>query len=743
MRAFLIFQIILGLLVGLTAKGQKLGVIDSLERVMQKQGEDTNKVKLLNSLSYKLSDRDTTRSLLYGHYAITLSNKLNYKPGLANANNNIGLFYYDIGSYRESLKYFLTSLSFYEELKDLNGTAMVLSNIGNIYTDNGNFDTALLYQLQSLKIEQKLGKKTRLGATYNNLGLIYEGMAKFDTALQYYIKDLQIEEELGLKSEMSNSYNNVGNIHMALGAYDKALEYYQKAKLIRDSLGNKGDLGYTLNNMGNAYARKEDYKTALKYYIEALSKLEEIDNKKGIISCVDNIGTIYYYLKNYSEALRYLFKSKNLAEQVGNKVDIASSLINIAQVYADTKQYSAATKCYKEAINISMQVGSRDRLRDGYRGLSYNYVAMGDFRNGYEMFVRYTEVKDSILNNENNKNINDLQIKYDTEKKNRENAVLKRNEVINEARIVRHKNQKLILSISSLLIISAFGLLILYWRKRSIEEGYKANKLGLEKSLVQQRAIVLENEAILYDQENKIRILEVLNQHATNHEIKTLVKNIADYVEIKMNRFIRKDLPPNDTFKLNIEHIIHFSGVVSNYITKYYAYSKEIVTTVSREIDLSKEYAQAFQIVHLGEGYKINIINEIQNDYVLNDMHVPTHLLNNFIMNSLKHGLIGDEEEIQYVLDIKISALKTERGYAISIDDNGCGIEYTKSKKQNTRMESSGNDLAQNLIKVFNNFEGEEYLIVFSENQVFDKKHDLNDGKGTKVILQFIRKNIG
>jgi two-component sensor histidine kinase len=112
-------------------------------------------------------------------------------------------------------------------------------------------------------------------------------------------------------------------------------------------------------------------------------------------------------------------------------------------------------------------------------------------------------------------------------------------------------------------------------------------------------------------------------------------------------------------------------------------------------------------------------------------------------MNSLKHGLIGDEEEIQYVLDIKISALKTERGYAISIDDNGCGIEYTKSKKQNTRMESSGNDLAQNLIKVFNNFEGEEYLIVFSENQVFDKKHDLNDGKGTKVILQFIRKNIG
>ena len=124
-------------------------------------------------------------------------------------------------------------------------------------------------------------------------------------------------------------------------------------------------------------------------------------------------------------------------------------------------------------------------------------------------------------------------------------------------------------------------------------------------------------------------------------------------------------------------------------------------------------------------------------------MHVPTHLLNNFIMNSLKHGLIGDEEEIQYVLDIKISALKTERGYAISIDDNGCGIEYTKSKKQNTRMESSGNDLAQNLIKVFNNFEGEEYLIVFSENQVFDKKHDLNDGKGTKVILQFIRKNIG
>src|SRR5258708_1140510 len=69
--------------------------IDSLQKVLQTEKEDTNKVNTLNELCRALrNDKDYKNAQLLGEEALSLSEKLNYKKGQAVADARMGWNYH-------------------------------------------------------------------------------------------------------------------------------------------------------------------------------------------------------------------------------------------------------------------------------------------------------------------------------------------------------------------------------------------------------------------------------------------------------------------------------------------------------------------------------------------------------------------------------------------------------------------------------------------------------------------------
>ena len=63
--------------------------VDSLELVLKKAKEDTNKVKVLNALALQYIDiGDFKKALLYSNDALSLSIKKDYKKGVATSYTN-------------------------------------------------------------------------------------------------------------------------------------------------------------------------------------------------------------------------------------------------------------------------------------------------------------------------------------------------------------------------------------------------------------------------------------------------------------------------------------------------------------------------------------------------------------------------------------------------------------------------------------------------------------------------------
>ena len=64
---------------------------------------------------------------------------------------------------------------------------------------------------------------------------------------------------------------------------------------------------------------------------------------------------------------------------------------------------------------------------------------MNDYRNAYQYHQLYSQIKDSIFNEESSKQIAELQTKYETEKKEKENKILKSVNQIKELQLSRNR----------------------------------------------------------------------------------------------------------------------------------------------------------------------------------------------------------------------------------------------------------------------------------------------------------------
>jgi PAS domain S-box-containing protein len=413
--------------------------IDSLETSLSRfTGTYIEKIVLLNEISKSYWSVSPQKTIEYGKQALEISDELNYKKGLAHSLNNIGVGYYYLSDYNKALEYYLKSLKIQKEIGDKKGIARSLNNIGNIYYYFGNYNKALENFLKSLKLLEEIGDKESFSVTLNNVGNIYNKLKNYDKALQCYLKSLKIQKEIGYKKGLAGTLINSGNIYWNLKNFNKALESYKKA---------------------------------LKIY-------EELDNKYGITNSLANIGNIYWEFRDYNEAVKYYQKSLKICKEIGNKIGITSSLINIGDTYTKLRKYDKAFLYIEQSLKLAEKIEAKDLIMHSYITFSELYSAKTDYQKALKYYKLYSTLKDSIFTKKNGDKIAEMQTKYETEKKEKENEILQKNNKIQNLEITRQRNlRNSFIAISGLILIL---VLVIYGRYRGKQ---KINKILTEKNL--------------------------------------------------------------------------------------------------------------------------------------------------------------------------------------------------------------------------------------------------------------------
>jgi class 3 adenylate cyclase/tetratricopeptide (TPR) repeat protein len=357
--------------------------------------------------------------------------------------------------------------------------ARALKKIAAAYQFASKNDKALAYFRESLKTFEKIqANEKELAEPLLEICTIYWRKDDYSKALESCLKSLRIYENVGNQKGIAEAKHNTGTVYDLLGKFDTALKYHFEALKIRKKIGDQEGIADSFNAIGIVYAITKKLTKAEKYYLKSLKILEEIDDKQGIAKAFNNVGIIHKELGDFDKALEYYFKSLEVWKKVGKKYEIANVSNNIGQLYTLLKDYDAALSFLKHALKLAKEIDGKQLIQENYEFSSNLYVAQGNYKKALKYYKHSSKIKSQIFNDKSTQQTADMQAKYETEKKEKEIALLKKNSAIE--RLMRYS----LLGGLLLVFVLAFIMFILYRVKKKANQSLSLEKAKSDKLLL-------------------------------------------------------------------------------------------------------------------------------------------------------------------------------------------------------------------------------------------------------------------
>lgn len=372
---------------------------------------------------------------------------------------------------------------------------------------SGNYDSAIFYGKKSLELATAINYEKGIGNAYSKLASALELKGDYSKAIEYYLDALKIAEKIGQKKSIAAWTGNIGAIYYRQGNFEKALEYYQKALLITEEQGNKNDNAIWRSNIGLIYCSQGKLDEALAYFQKALEESEDVGNKSGISSVLGNIGIVYEYKSDLPTAIDYYKRSLDVSIELNDKVGITTQKGNIGGLYSKQKKYADGELYLKDALKVAREIGYLDAVREWHFQLSNLYLDKLDFKNAFIHYKSYSQVKDTLLNEQSIKQITEMSTKYESEKREQQLEMLKLEQKRErEVASSESKRQRLLLMLFAFCIVAIAFIAVIIFRSLRVTKKQKhiielqKNEVSAQKELVEkQKHLVEEHQKEIID----------------------------------------------------------------------------------------------------------------------------------------------------------------------------------------------------------------------------------------------------
>ncbi len=338
---------------------------------------DTSIIFTLTRLGIVHLRNNPDSSMYYAAQVVDMSNKIDFKQGLSDAYNILGVASKIQGNYSAAIDYYVRSIRMKEVLKDSFGLAASYANLGEVYRLKANYPEAVKNYLLSLRVDEALKNETGIAYGYNYLGAVYADLKDNKKALENYKAALAIRQKLGQDAGIASGYNNIGTIYMNDGNYAAAMENYEASLKIKEKIQDKFGMANTYVNIGDVYVKQGKQEEAMKNFNLALQLQQEIDDQEGV----------------------------------------AETYISMAGSRIESNQLAAAASLLTKAISIAKTIGNLDYIKEGYETFAHLDSMNGNYKQALEHYKLFVATRDSISNEANTKKLVETQMQYDFDKK--------------------------------------------------------------------------------------------------------------------------------------------------------------------------------------------------------------------------------------------------------------------------------------------------------------------------------------
>lgn len=592
----------------LPAKCQSTAKIDSLNQLLRITNNKKQRVDLLNKLAetYLPANPEYSDSLVI--QSIDLAENTAYEQGIMD-----GLF---------------LSFKINKVLGNIDKALVSIRRLGTIQKENGNasaYASALVNEGNLLMKKQELKNSTEV-----------------------LLKAIDIYKNIE-GSDLSLLYTTLGQVNQIQGNYSDALAYYDMS--LKINLEKKFDKGISANyvNIGNIYSDQEDYQKASEFYLKALEIKERMDDRQGIMKCLNNLGVSAMKLNDTKNALIYHQKALDFALGNKNEHDIAMCYINFGYDYLYANSFENAIKNASKGNEIALKINNISLLKESYLVLSESYAGKNNFNEAYKFHVLHKQYSDSLLKENNLKELTEIQTRYESVQKDNQIQELQISTADKELQL-QHQKVYVIFFIGLLVVVTVLVLFFYLQNKNSRKIQAKLQEI------------------------NDIKTAFFTN---LSHEFRTPLTLMLGPAEKLLEKAHHDDKPLLQLIHRNASRLLALDEQLLNF-TKIDSGNQKLhlvqgdITAIIAAITASFGLTAEKRNIQLNQHFPDAKIN------LLFDPDFIEKIVGNLISNAIKYTQKGGE------VNVSISLTETSeinQWIRIDISDNGPGIPKEKQEQ--------------------------------------------------------------
>jgi len=409
-------------------------------------------------------------------------------------------------------------------------------NLAHTYNKIGQHDSGVYYGTKALGIGKLIKSKHVESTAYATIGVCYHFAGDYKNALTNYLASLKMEEVMDRKKKAAKMLNNIGVLYADQRFFDLAEKSYLKSYAIYKEVNDTSGIIQAGNNLGALYGNKSQtlrdtilqeqmIRKAIEFNTQTFEYASRVNDSANISNALANLGQNYMYLGNYKQALKNLYAALEIERRQERDYSAGISLLEIGEVQMRMKQYAETIRSLTEAFNIGERIQNPEIIKYALSNLSEVYAATGDWKQAFLHHRRYSILHDSLLNSENTRQVNEMQVQYETEKKEKENAILQEKNASASKTIQQQKYIGLAIGVICLLLVV---VAIIIWRSNKQKQ-----RINLE---LERKNILIERQKALVEEKQK----EILDSIHYAKRIQGSLLTSDRYISRTLKRLLSK-----------------------------------------------------------------------------------------------------------------------------------------------------------------------------------------------------------
>lgn len=388
-----------------------------------------------------------------------------------------------------------------ERARSIDLRAKLLACRASALTNDGKTAEAEREYGNAVALAKQAGDRQLEAESVGNIGYLQYSRGAMADALANLQNAYRLSAQFGDEKDRLEALSNIANVYADahVAQYDRAIEYYRQLLGEYEKHGQPSDIADTTFNIGSTFEAKGELSAAELHYRRALSAFQKLGRAADVAYTKRSLGSALMKQGRAAEALPLLdasvafYGGRDAANAAHSRQFRGMVLRRLGRLPEALADLDSARQFFERENNVRF-------LEKNAEEVALVYSQLGDWRKAYEASIRRASLSETLAATRRDELSSRLRIEFDSEKKDRENRALARENALRATALREaERSRKLQIAVSALIALLAAAMAILFWRQVVNTRRIRAMAMTDELTRLPNRRHILAVAEIAFD----------------------------------------------------------------------------------------------------------------------------------------------------------------------------------------------------------------------------------------------------